>query len=185
MSDTSDLCHLNPQPDHVVFEQLLIAGFGEQFVRSHVKNSRPMLRKHGGGVQTPAAWAASAALRIVEGDDPTDSIADLGPLGVFCAALGAATLTASLAGRVRDCALEAFVSTGSDIDNAVEHLLVVGPAAVPALRVQLTALSDDALHAWTVTLLETLTACYRSIDREAVDDAHIASVLERFAKHAG
>jgi hypothetical protein len=180
-----DACHLHPHEDHATFEQLLVDAFGTQYLRTSVHNTTPAISNDGrGGAQTPAAWAAAAGRRVADGVVPADVITQLGPLAVFCTALGSLTLLSALRSGARRHVLDSYTPIDADIDAVVTSVLTAGPAALDLARATLNALDDIELRLWTVHLLDVLIAGYRSLQTDGADDARIAQVLDRFSRRA-
>jgi|GEM_PF-3402704 len=83
--------HLTISSTQVRFESLIAQEFGHTEVRRLVSPAylrRPRLHDPA----TPVAWAAAAARRVARGTSPTDVVAGLGDLGVFCVAIGSLAL---------------------------------------------------------------------------------------------
>lgn len=83
--------HLTISNMQVRFESLIAQEFGHAEVRRLVSPAR-LRRPRPHDPSTPVAWAAAAARRVAGGTTPTEVVAGLGDLGVFCVAIGSLAL---------------------------------------------------------------------------------------------
>jgi hypothetical protein len=116
--------HLKASALHVRFEALIACEFGHTEVRQMVADSKPS-RSRPNDPATPAAWAAAAGHRVAVGKSVGSVVAELGDLGVFCAALGSITLLAALPAQPGDTRLQLTRADLEAADTAVLRVWAV------------------------------------------------------------
>ncbi|MEY4173436.1 MAG: hypothetical protein RI900_601 [Actinomycetota bacterium] len=144
--------HLSTDPVLVEFERIVTSGWGSYEVRRMVPDPTPG-RPRRNDPATPVAWAGAAGSRVADGREPGAVVASMGELGVFCTALGAVSLLASMPALMR---AQAWVRH----HDLPDHLALATPHDLPEVRACLEDADEHTLRVWTTHLLAMVVEAF-------------------------
>ena len=144
--------HLSNDPAQVEFERIVAAGWGPHEVRRMVPDPVPGRPRHDDPA-TPVAWAGAAGSRVADGRHPGSVVASMGELGVFCTALGAVSLLASMPTLMR---AQVWVHQ----HDLPDHLALATAGDLPGVRAHLEEADEHTLRVWTTHLLAMVVEAF-------------------------